>query len=74
METQPLHTEDFALPSRPVSASEHAELQPHEIAILLTVRHKVTDDEIEVIEMRYQQALALNNLEDLFAEGQFDRM
>jgi len=74
METQPLHTEDRALPSGSVPASEHAELQPHEIAILLTVRRQVTDDEIEVIEMRYQQALALNNLEDLFAEGQFDRM
>jgi hypothetical protein len=32
----------------------------------------VTDEELELIDMRYRQALALMNLEDLFAEGQLD--
>jgi hypothetical protein len=37
-------------------------------------RCAVTDEEMELIDMRYRQALALMNLEDLFAEGQFDRV
>jgi hypothetical protein len=49
-------------------------LQPQKISTLLTLRERrgVTDEEFELIEMRYQQALALMNLEDLFAEGQLD--
>jgi hypothetical protein len=38
----------------------------------LRERRGATDEEFELIEMRYQQALALMNLEDLFAEGQLD--
>ena len=51
-------------------------LQPREISSLLTLTKSRggTDEEIELIEMRYQQALALMNLEDLFAEGQLDGM
>jgi len=41
---------------------------------LLRERRGATDEEFELIEMRYQQALALMNLEDLFAEGQLDCM
>ena len=40
--------------------------------LVLTERCGITDEEFELIEMRYQQALALLNLEDLFAEGQLD--
>jgi hypothetical protein len=36
---------------------------------VLTKRCETTDEESELIEMRYQQALALVNLEDVFAEG-----
>jgi len=58
------------------------ELQPQEISSLLTPTKRRggtdgtdgTDEEVELIEMRYQQALALMNLEDLFAEGQLDCM
>ncbi len=39
---------------------------------MLTKRRGVTDEEIELIELRHQQALALMNLEELFAEGQLD--
>jgi hypothetical protein len=74
METQPLHTANRTIPSGSVAASEHAELEPHEIAMLLTVHHEITEDEFELIEMRYQQALALAKLEDLFAAGQLNCM
>src|SRR5208282_3658557 len=42
--------------------------------LTLTKRREVTDEEIELIEMRHEQALALMNLEELFAEGQLDSM
>ncbi len=76
IETLPLHTEARALPAWPVSAQGRRELQPQEISTLLklTRRREVTDEEVELIEMRHQQALALMNLEELFAEGQLDRM
>jgi outer membrane protein TolC len=43
-----------------------------EISTVMTERREVTDEELELIEMRYQQALALLNLEPLFAEGLFN--
>jgi hypothetical protein len=43
-----------------------------EIPARLTIRHEATEDELDLIEIRYQHALALLNLEDLFAEGQLD--
>jgi hypothetical protein len=45
-----------------------------DISTVMTKRHEATDEELELIEMRYQQALALMNLEDLFAEGQLNCM
>jgi hypothetical protein len=52
------------------------ELQPQEISALLKLTDLcgVTDEELELIDMRYQQALALMNLETLFVEGQLDCM
>ena len=52
----------------------HLELQPQQIFNLLAERREITDEELELIEMRYQQLLAIENLEDLFAEGQLDCM
>ena len=76
METLPLYTEARALPTWSVSAQARRELQPQEISTLLTLTEprETTDEEIELVEMRYQQALALMNLEELFAEGQLDCM
>jgi len=76
METLPLYTDARALPAWPVSAHGRRELRPQEISTLLTLtkRREVTDEEIELIEMRHEQALALMNLEELFAEGQLDSM
>ncbi len=64
METLPSYAEARATPAWPESA----------ISTLLTLTESRggADEEIELIEMRYQQALALRNLEDLFAEGQLD--
>jgi hypothetical protein len=57
-----------------VSAQERRELQLQRFSTLLTWTERcgVTDEELELIDMRYQQMLALMNLEDLFAEGQLD--
>jgi hypothetical protein len=56
------------------SAPERRELERPRVSILLTwaERCAVTDEELELIDMRYRQALALMNVEDLFAEGQLD--
>ncbi len=61
METLPLCTSARTLPSPAL-----------EIPARLTIRHEATEDELDLIEIRYQHALALLNLEDLFAEGQLD--
>jgi hypothetical protein len=37
-----------------------------------TKRLEATEEELELIEMHYQQALSLLNLESLFAEGLLD--
>jgi hypothetical protein len=55
------------LPAHSILAHEHRELQPREISALLTERLEITD-EFEIIEMRYQQALARMNLECVFSE------
>jgi hypothetical protein len=43
-------------------------------SLTLTEIREVTDDDLQLIEMRYQQMLALMNLETLFAEGQLNCM
>ena len=74
MGTRPLHTEARVLPARSASAQTRLEIKALEISTVMTKRRETTDDELELIEMRYQQALALMNLEDLFAEGQLNCM
>jgi hypothetical protein len=74
MEMLQLFTEAGAIPGCSVSAQERRELQPEEISTLLVECLETTDEEMELIEMRYQQALALMKLENLFAEGQLDCM
>jgi hypothetical protein len=72
MESLPLHKEARLLPTRPVSAQARLEIKSMEVSTLMTKRRENTDEESELIEMRYQQSLALSNLEDLFATGQLD--
>jgi hypothetical protein len=69
MTTLPLYAQARTFPAASVFAHEHRELQPREISTLLTERLEITSEELEIIEMRYQQALALVNLQYLFAEG-----
>jgi len=61
-----------ALPACSQSAQGRRNLQPQEIVSLLTDCCETIDEELELIEMRYQQALALMNLQDLFAEDRLD--
>ena len=61
-------------PAGSAAPKARLELQPQQIFNLLAERRETTDEELELIEMRYQQMLAIENLEDLFAEGQLDCM
>jgi len=74
METRPSNTEVRALCAWSEAVQERRELHPQEIVTLVTVPRGPTEEDIELIEMRYQQMLALANLEVLFADGQLDRM
>jgi hypothetical protein len=40
----------------------------------VTEIRETTEEELQFIELRYNQFVALMNLEPLFAEGQLDRM
>lgn len=55
-----------------VSTQARLEISTMEIFTVMTKRRETTDDELELIEMRYRQALALESLVELFAEGQLD--
>ena len=76
METLPSDPESRASPGWFVSSQERRKLQPLLISASLTLKElpEVTDIDVELIEMRYQQMLALMNLEPLFADGQLDCM
>jgi hypothetical protein len=74
MERLPLCTEPRTKPAWSESAQERRDLPAQEISTLCMERHETTDEEFELVEMRYQQAMALLNLQDLFAEGQLDFM
>ena len=43
-------------------------------SLTLTELREITDEDLQLIEMRYQQTLALMDLELLFADGQLDCM
>ncbi len=73
METLPSFTQAGASSAWSGSTQGYGELQPREVSSLLTsTKRRGGTEELELIEMRYQQALALMNLEDLFAEGLLD--
>ena len=72
METLPPYQEVHALPTRSVPTQARLEIHSMEISTVITERREVSDEELELIEMRYQQALAIRNLEALFAEGLFN--
>ena len=76
METLPSDAESRSIPAWSVSSQEprQPESQLISASLTLTELRDVTDSDLELIEMRYQQMLALTNLEPLFAEGQLDCM
>ena len=76
MDTLPSDPGARGFPAWSVLSQERRQPQPQLIStsLNLTEIHDVTDEELELIDMRYQRALALMNLETLFAEGQLDCM
>ena len=48
------------------------ELPPQETSSLPALRLEINDEELELIEMRYQQWLSIMDLETLFMEGEID--
>jgi hypothetical protein len=74
MKALPSSTDSDTLPAGFVAPKACLELQPRQIFDLLAERRETSDEELELIEMRYQQMLAIEDLEDLFAEGQLDCM
>jgi hypothetical protein len=68
MEMQPHHYEAHTPSARSAAAQRRLEIK----AIEKTRRREISAEEFELIEMRYQQALAVLQLEELFAEGQLN--
>jgi hypothetical protein len=67
MEMQPHHE------ARPSSArSAGVEVRVEVKAVEVCKRREISVEEFELIEMRYQQALAVLQLEELFAEGRLN--
>ena len=65
MEIQPHHHEARTSSARSAATRARLEIK----AMEKTRRHEISAEEFELIEMRYQQALAVLQLEELFAEG-----
>lgn len=76
METRPSDANAGSPPAPPVVSQAPRQPPPRLIraSLVLTEVPEMSDSDVELIEMRYQQMLALMNLEILFAEGQLDRM
>jgi hypothetical protein len=68
MEMQPHHHEARTPSARSAAARRRLEIK----AMEKTRRREISAEEFELIEMRYQQALAVSQLEELFAEGQLN--
>jgi hypothetical protein len=67
-------TEANTLPVPSKSRQARWEFVSMESSAMTMTRRETTEEELELIELRYRQALALMNLEALFAEGQLDCM
>jgi len=74
MEMPASHDEMRSLSARSQSTQVRLEIKSMEIVLVLSSRHEISDEELELIEARYRRALAFRNLEDLFAQGQLDGM
>ena len=74
MNTRRSYSQGHALRLPCISTPVRPEIIPLELFTVVTQRREITDEELELIEMRYRQALALKNVEELFAEGQLGCM
>lgn len=76
METLSSDPESQTPPAWTVAAQEQRERQPQVLSASLTLTEisEITDEDLQLIEMRYQRMLALMDLEFLFADGQLDCM
>jgi len=68
MQMQPHHHKARTPSARSAATRVRVEIKTME----KTTRREVSAEEFELIEMRYQQALAVLLLEELFAEGQLN--
>jgi hypothetical protein len=76
---KPFHSSSESVPAPlpwSVASQEQRERQPQLLSASLTLTEfrEITDDDLQLIEMHYQQMLALMDLELLFADGQLDCM
>jgi hypothetical protein len=74
MDTRRTYIERRASRAPSTSTQARLEIISMEISTVMTQRRETTDEELELIEMRYRQALALKNVEELCAEGPLDCM
>ena len=72
METHSSSEEVDASPTRSASTRANLLIRSMEITIPRTRRREPTDEEFELIDLRYERAQALLKLESLFAEGLFN--
>jgi len=72
METPSTRKDSRALPSPTGPEQAQVRIISMEISTRRTGYREISDEELEIIEMRYRQAQALTNLEDLFTHGQLD--
>jgi hypothetical protein len=72
MQTLPPHQSAAPTAAPSVPPQARLEIKTMEISRVMTKRRETSDEELELIEMRYRQALALENLAGLFAEGQLN--
>ncbi|MHB8477606.1 MAG: hypothetical protein ACYDBZ_15095 [Steroidobacteraceae bacterium] len=68
MEMQPHHYQARTSSARSAATA----VRPENKAMEKAKRREISAEELDLIEMRYQQALALLQLEQLFAEGQLN--
>ena len=71
MEPQSSHREGRRRPATPASQQTRLDVSSVEVTAVTLKRGQSHDDEMEIIDMRYRAALALANLEIVFAEAEF---
>jgi hypothetical protein len=70
MYTLPLGSDARTPPDRSCTEEKLRERKPQELEALLHQPRQLPDDELELIDIRYQQLLARMQLEELFSEAQ----